>query len=100
MSVPVSIENVPMFKVDYDKKITYFNKSAMPYLSYWKCLEQNKIPVQISKQHPEMFDRKLKTDFYEVDLKYQNRMIHFTVIPFPEAGWIGFYGEPMNKNSA
>ena len=90
-------ESVPIFKVNYEKKVIYFNSRAIPYLLYWKCLDGNKLPSQIVKQHPEIFDRNLVTDYYDVDLNYQHKQVHFTVIPFPEAGYIGFYGDYTNQ---
>ena len=85
--------NGPVFKINYDHKLVYFNASAIPYLLYWKCIARNGLPEQLEKEHPEIFNRKSPSDYYEVDLKFHRQPVHFTVIPFPEAGWIGFYGE-------
>ena len=85
--------DVPIFKIDYRKKLIYYNVSAKPLLSYWKCLERNKVPVKLAGKHPEVFDKKSMTDYFEVDLKYHHHPVRFTVIPFPEAGYIGFYGD-------
>ena len=89
--------DVPIFKIDYGMKLIYFNLRAKPLLSYWKCLERNKVPGKLIGEHQEIFNKSSRKDYFELDLNFNHEPVHFTVIPFPEAGYIGFYGDFVSQ---
>lgn len=90
---------IPTLKMDYDARIIYFNSSAMPILKYWNCLTTRKMPAYVLKGCPEIFDNKAKS-YYDISVKFNNHLLHFFVVPFPEAGYIGLYGDFTPKETS
>ena len=95
MSQKRLMNSVPVFKINYNKELIYFNTGAMPLLDYWQCLNRRMAESKIVKQHPEIFEADSMKDYYEVNISYGTHYIRFRVVPFPEAGYIGFYGDPF-----
>ena len=86
---------MPRLKVGYDKTIINYNSSAMPILRYWDCLEDRKIPDFVLESYPEILNPKSKNSHFDIDVRYNNYVLHFFIVPFPEAGYVGFYGDFM-----
>ena len=87
--------NVPVFKISYNRELIYFNAGALPLLEYWKCLNRQLSDSKIVKEHPEIFETDSMKDYYDVNISYRTHYVRFRVVPFPEAGYIGFYGDPF-----
>ena len=82
----------PKLIVSYDKKVLDFNFSALPLISHWNCERQKKLPDAVFKNYPEIFNPHSQ-ECMEVYECYNNDFLRFTVVPFPEAGYVGFYGD-------
>lgn len=81
-----------MFKINYEKEIIFYNSPAMPVLMKWRSLADKKIPEHVLENHPEIFNKNADS-FCELFVGYGDNTIRFTVVPFPESEYIGFYGE-------
>lgn len=88
---------IPKLKINYDRQIIYFNNAALPLLETWGCLGSRVIPESILQNHPEVFNRNAN-GFCKIPVNYEKNIMHFMVVPFPEAGYIGFYGESVRLN--
>jgi hypothetical protein len=81
----------PVIKLDYHGKIVYHNVAAMPILSYWHCKLNEPVNSQAKMIYPEIFNV-LSPKAHDARIKYLDYYFHFSVIPYPEAGYIGIYG--------
>ncbi len=81
----------PVIKIGYDNKIQYHNIAAMPLLGSWNCKMNERISIALQRQHPELFDL-TRSQSRDVAIRYLEYTFRFSVIPYPEAGFIGIYG--------
>ena len=81
----------PVIKLDYNGKIIYHNVAAMPVLNYWQCKLNNPVNKQVKSIYPQIFDVKSQQS-HDASVRYLDYVFHFSVIPYPEAGYIGVYG--------
>ena len=82
----------PVFKTDFSKKITYTNLSAIPVLNEWGCYEDHSISAQMLDCCPELGKLYNKPESGSLTLYFKGYALSFIVKPFPEQGYIGFYG--------
>ena len=88
----------PVIKIGLDYTIMDCNVSALPLLNLWNCQVNNPIPEKVMKQYPEIRDSVKSNDEGGLQVKYNDYVIRFTVVPFPEAGYIGLYGYQVEKS--
>ncbi len=81
----------PVIKLDYSGKIIYHNVAAMPVLNYWQCKLNSPVNKQVKSIYPQIFDVK-SPQSHDASVRYLDYVFHFSVIPYPEAGYIGVYG--------
>ncbi len=97
----------PVIKLDYNGRIIYHNVAAMPILSYWQCKLNEPVNNQVKTIYPEIFNLQ-SPQSHDASVRYLDYVFHFSVIPYPEAGYIGIYGHCIeyaqvvspNKNDA
>ena len=82
----------PVFKTDFKGRLTFSNLSAIPVLNEWDCYGRREISERMLHACPEL------AKFYEdpepgsLMIFYKGYALSFVVKPFPERGYIGFYG--------
>ncbi|KXK47523.1 MAG: hypothetical protein FNNCIFGK_01143 [Bacteroidia bacterium] len=86
----------PVIKIDYSGKVVYHNVAAMPILSYWQCKLNEPVNNQAKMIYPEIFNTKAPKE-HDATIRYHEYLFHFSVIPFPEAGYIGIYGHSIEQ---
>lgn len=86
----------PVFKIDYSGKVVYHNVAAMPILSYWQCKLNEPVNHQAKMIYPEIFNINAPGE-HDTTIRYHEYLFHFSVIPFPEAGYVGVYGFSIEK---
>ncbi|HOZ83417.1 MAG TPA: hypothetical protein PLU85_12675 [Bacteroidia bacterium] len=86
----------PVIKLDYSGKIIYHNVAAMPILSYWQCKLNAPVNNQVKAIYPEIFNVKTPVP-HDASVQYLEYLFHFSVIPYPEAGYIGIYGHCIEE---
>jgi hypothetical protein len=87
----------PVIKFSLDNQIIYHNVAAMPLLSQWNCELNKKVPSAIAKKHPAIFNSK-NQDAKDISILYKEYVFSFSVIPFPEAGYVGLYGHSIQES--
>ncbi|MBS1763829.1 MAG: hypothetical protein JSS90_02550 [Bacteroidetes bacterium] len=86
----------PVFKIDYSGKIIYHNVAAMPILSYWQCKLNETVNNQAQMIYPEIFNINAPKE-HDATIRYHEYLFHFSIIPFPEAGYVGIYGHSIEQ---
>ncbi|HNQ11830.1 MAG TPA: hypothetical protein PKH65_01045 [Bacteroidia bacterium] len=87
----------PVLKISLDYKVLNSNAAALPILQHWNCANGTIIPEEIMRLYPELkycLDRRVEG---YVHVSYNEYTIKFSVIPFPEAGYVGLYGYLIEK---
>jgi len=88
----------PVFRFDLDNRITYANVPALPLMKYWKCRVNERIPAEVISQYPELFHAVLSSRPSDLIVEYKNYFIRFSIVPFPEANYVGMYAYAMEQN--
>ncbi|NNF02382.1 MAG: hypothetical protein HKN22_06830 [Bacteroidia bacterium] len=87
-----SVTVFPVFKTDFNMRITFTNLSAIPVLSDWGCYEHRKISELMLESCPALLELYDNPESGNLTLFYKGYAISFLVKPFPKQGFIGFYG--------
>jgi len=96
---PQHDENLfPVFRFDLDNRLTYANVPALPLMKYWKCRLNEKVPAQVISLYPELFHAALSHRPTDVTVEFKSHLIRFSIVPFPEAKYIGMYAYSMEQN--
>jgi len=82
----------PVVKLDYNFNVIHCNDSGQPLLIQWNTTLKNKLPISILERHPEIYVALKNTMTPDIKVKMNDHIIHCSVVPFPEAGYIGIYG--------
>ena len=82
----------PVVKLDYNFNVIHCNDSGQPLLSHWNTTLKNPLPIGILERHPEIYVALKNTMTPDIKIKMDDHIIHCSVVPFPEAGYIGIYG--------
>lgn len=81
----------PVFRFDLENRLIYVNQSAIPLMKYWKCRINEKIPGSVISHYPELFHSALSHRPSDVTVTFNDQQIKFSIVPFPEARYIGMY---------
>lgn len=81
----------PVLKFDYDFNVIHCNEPAQPLLSHWKCSEKNPLPIRVLENHPEIYVALRSNKIPDIKIQMTDRVIDCSIVPFPEAGYIGIY---------
>jgi hypothetical protein len=87
----------PVIKISLDFTILDCNVSALPLLNFWSCKVNSRIPETVMNQYPEIANSLKQNDEGGLNVKFKGFNIRFTIVPFPEAGYIGLYGYQVEK---
>ncbi|HMT30879.1 MAG TPA: hypothetical protein PKD91_16530 [Bacteroidia bacterium] len=88
----------PVFRFDLDNRLIYANLPALPLMKYWHCRINERIPAEIVSQYPELFHAALSHRPIDLTVEFKNYSIRFSIVPFPEAKYIGMYAYCMELN--
>lgn len=92
-------ENVfPVFRFDLDNRLVYANVPALPLMKHWNCRINEPIPGDVVGIYPELFHTALSHRPMDLTVELNNFSIRFSIVPFPEAGYIGMYAYSMEVN--
>ena len=81
----------PVMKLDYNFNVIYCNEPAYPMLSKWNCRPKERVPMAVLEQHPGIYTAINTTQTPDIEVEMDDVIVKCTVVPFPEAGYIGIY---------
>ena len=81
----------PVIKFDYNFNVIYSNSPANSILSRWDTKINKAVPKSILNQHPEIYNSLRNPSIADVSINLDDTIIRCTIVPFPEAGYIGVY---------
>ena len=85
----------PVFRFDLDNRLIYANLPALPLMKHWKCRINERIPAEVVSRYPELFHSALSHRPTDFAVTFNNCQIKFSIVPFPEAKYIGMYAYAM-----
>lgn len=88
----------PVFRFDLDNRLIYANLPAMPLMKHWHCRINERVPGEVISRYPELFHASLSHRPSDVSVEMNNYTIRFSIVPFPEAKYIGMYAYCMELN--
>ncbi|MDQ3050058.1 MAG: hypothetical protein M3Q95_04145 [Bacteroidota bacterium] len=88
----------PAFRFDLDNRLVFANVPALPLMKHWHCRINETIPAEVISRYPELFHTALSHRPMDVTVDMHNYTIRFSIVPFPEAGYIGMYAYCMEVN--
>lgn len=88
----------PVIKIGLDYTILDCNVSALPLLNQWNCKVNSRIPAPVMMQFPQIANSVLLNDEGGMQVSFKDFTIRFTIVPFPEAGYIGLYGYQVERS--
>ncbi len=94
---PQGESDFPVIKIGLDFTVLDCNVSALPLLNHWRCKINNRIPDTVMEQYPVILSSLQQNDESGMHVVFRDFIIRFTVVPFPEAGYIGLYGYQVEK---
>lgn len=87
----------PVFRFDLENRLIYANLPALPIMKNWHCRINERIPGEIISRYPELFHAALSHRPTDVTVEFKNYLIRFSIVPFPEARYIGMYAYCMEQ---
>ena len=88
----------PVFRFDLDNRLIYANMPALPLMKHWHCRINERIPAEVVSQYPELFHASLSHRPTDVSVEFNNYIVKFSIVPFPEARYIGMYAYCIELN--
>lgn len=88
----------PVFRFDLDNRLIYANAPAVPLMKFWNCKINERIPADVISRNPEIFHAALSHKPIDLTIEFNNYSIRFSIVPFPEAKYIGMYAYCMELN--
>jgi hypothetical protein len=85
----------PVFRFDLENRLVYANVPALPLMKFWKCRINERIPAEVISLYPELFHASLSHRPIDVAVDFNDYTIRFSIVPFPEARYIGMYAYSM-----
>ena len=79
---------LPVFKINFDGDILYANNASLNLLHNLGTTVHRRLTNKFISDHKELLVYNANTDTL---ISTGNTDIHFSVVAFPEAGYIGFY---------
>lgn len=89
----------PVFKFDLDKKLIEANRASMPLLEKWGWNLDQALPTKVVSEYPQLFHAILGQRPTELSVVMDGFRIHFCIVPFPEAGYIGMYAYALEADN-
>jgi len=88
----------PVFRFDLENRLVYANVPALPLMKHWNCRINEKMPAQVISMYPELFHAALSHRPTDLTVEFKSHVIRFSIVPFPEAKYIGMYAYSMEQN--
>ena len=88
----------PVFRFDLENRLVYANVPALPLMKFWNCRINEKMPAQVVSRYPELFHAALSHRPTDVVVEFKTHVFRFSIVPFPEARYIGMYAYSMEQN--
>lgn len=82
----------PVMKLDYNFNVIYCNEPARPMLNNWNTRITGQIPTAVLEKHPQIFIALKDSNTPDLEVDMDGVTVKCSVVPFPEAGYIGIYG--------
>ena len=82
----------PVLKFDYNFNVIYSNSPARSILDYWETKIKGSVPTTILNNHPEIYNSLRNQTIHDININVEDTIIRCSIVPFPEAGYIGVYG--------
>ena len=82
----------PVLKFDYNFNVIFSNTPAKSILDYWETKIKGSVPTNILNGHPEIYNSLRNPAIQDISINVEDTVIRCSVVPFPEAGYIGVYG--------
>ena len=82
----------PVLKFDYNFNVIYSNTPAKSILNYWDTKMKASVPTTVLNNHPEIYNSLRNPSVQDIDINMNDTIVRCSVVPFPEAGYIGVYG--------
>jgi hypothetical protein len=93
----INTENLfPIFRFDLQNRLVFANLAATPLMTHWKCRINERVPAEVMAEYPELFHSVVSHRPQDVQVTFNEFSISFTIVPFPEAGYIGMYAYKVN----
>lgn len=89
---------LPVFRFDLENRLIYANGPAEPLMKEWNCKVNEKVPAEVVSHYPALFHAALSHRPFDLTVEFGNCCIHFSIVPFPEARYIGMYAYAMEAN--
>ncbi|MFN5324443.1 MAG: hypothetical protein ACK5C5_05965 [Bacteroidota bacterium] len=89
----------PVFKFNLEKKLVEANRASAPLLEKWGWKLNESLPSRVVSQHPQLFHCILSQTPADISVSMDGFQIHFSIVPFPEAGYIGMYAYSLESES-
>ena len=86
--------SMPVIKVSFKGEILYANLASLPIMGEWGCSATQKLPEWFLSQFSGIFN---PNSCHEIKIPFSNCAIHFTAVPFVEAGYVGLYAHSMEE---
>lgn len=85
----------PIFRFDLENRLIYANLAATPLMQHWKCRINERVPAEVMARYPELFHSVISHRPQDIQVTFNEYQISFSIVPFPEAGYIGMYAYNM-----
>ena len=97
---PIRRNNMfPVFKFDLNRRLIESNQASQTLLGKWGWAPGEAIPTSVLSQNPELFHCMLSQSPSDLTVSMDGFVIRFSIVPFPEAGYIGVYAYAMESNA-
>lgn len=82
----------PAMRFDMNRRLIDSNVTALPILCSWNCRKGTKLTQDVLRNLPDLQNAFKVNTPTECKIIFSGLEIWFDVVPFPEAGYVGFYG--------
>jgi|GEM_PF-3086618 len=85
-------DHFPRLKITFDGILLEHNVTAEKILKHWHCRDNEALPSNVASRLQSNMSKLKSNDSIDVYLPVNGSVLPFLLIPFPEAGYIGIYG--------
>ncbi len=82
---------LPVIKIDYQFRLIECNDAGMDLLRFWNSSTGHVLPMHVLQQYPEILTAIQHNTTPDISIVTDMATIKCTVVPFPEANYIGIY---------
>lgn len=89
----------PVVKFNYSGEVIGGNSAAKAVLEHWNCAIHTKASEEFLTEHHGIFSAHVSGPS-DIKISVEQCVYRFTVVPFPEAGYVGIYGYQMEMTES